>query len=294
MSTPIFPISLPTVNQLSLQSQSNVISDEGVVKNFRRNSRVPNATDKVQWTFVNDELNVFLTFYKITLLDGHKWFYIKLPSAKGIVYHIARFLSLQTNVIGHKAWTVDAQLELRERAFEVIEPIVDPEPPTGEPDVLTLYFRNGSGNFGGGFLSGSSFADEDRIITAADYASYDSGTGVVTITQLGVYEVNFSVGMGSGDFGSSRTEVGTFLGSYTNFAHTKSSALYRHQILDDDPSDPLFMFSTDFVDSHVIMVTGDLPASFIPQLFATRYSGGGSYSADMTVVIRRLGDYVAP
>jgi hypothetical protein len=194
MSTPIFPTSLPTVNQLSLQSISNVITDESTVKNFRRISRVPNANDKVQWTLFNDQLKIFIDFYKITLLDGHKWFYIKLPSAKGIVYHIARFKSLQTNVIGHKAWTVDAELELRERAFEVIEPIVDPEPPTGEPDVLSIYLNDNSNDYtlDQTRISVTDFSTR-KTLSSADYAAFDSDTGVITLLQQGVYEVMCSM-----------------------------------------------------------------------------------------------------
>jgi hypothetical protein len=194
MSTPIFPTSLPTVSTLSLQAISNLIADDGTVKSYRRISRVPNANDKVQWTLFNDQLSVFLAFYKATLLDGHKWFYIKLPSAKGIVYHIARFKSLQVNVTGHKAWVVDAELELRERAFEVIEPIIDPEPPEGEPDVLSFLLLNNSTTYA---------LDQSRVpltdflgrhtLSEADYATFDESTGVINISTAGIYELRCSI-----------------------------------------------------------------------------------------------------
>lgn len=294
MGTPIFLSALPGVSRLTLRPDSGVIADDGDgVKSFRRRSAVPMASVDVEWVFVDTDYALFLSFCRDTLLGFHRWFWLKLPSAGGVTWHVVRFAhgekpSSQMN--GHGAWTVSAKLDIRERAFEA-----QPEPPVeeiGEPDVLTLYFRNGAGDFGSNFLSGPDFTDSNAQVTEADYASYDDATGTVSISQLGVYEVNFSVGMGSGNFGSDRTEVGTFLGSYSNFAHTKSNALSRHQTLTDDGGGA-GIFTTDFMDSHVIIVSGSLPATFKPQLFATKYGGGGSYQADMTVVIRRLGDYFA-
>lgn len=297
MTTPIFPAGLPGVGRVLLRTNTGVIADEGDgVMSFRRRFAVPSAEVSVEWIFVADDFSVFLQFCNEVLLGFHRWFWLKLPSAGGVTWHVVRFAQGEkptAQMNGHGAWTVSARLDIRERAFDAQpEPPTDPGPPEGEPDVLTLYFKNGAGDFGSNFLSGFDFNDQNAKITAAAYADYDAETGTVTISQLGVYEVNFSVGMGSGNFGSDRTEVGTFLGDYSNFSHTKSNSLSRHQTLTDDGGG-VGIYTTDFVDSHVIIVNGSLPATFKPQLFATKYGGGGSYQADMTVVVRRLGDVFA-
>lgn len=296
MSTPIFPTSLPTISQLSLQSISNVITDESTVKNFRRISRVPNANDKVQWTLFNDQLKIFIDFYKITLLDGHKWFYIKLPSAKGIVYHIARFKSMQANVIGHKAWTVDAELELRERAFEVIEPIVDPEPPTGEPDVFSFLLMS----------NGSSYApNQSRVdttdfgvkaeVSSADYAVLNTSNGQITVNQTGVYELRFSIAFAGSIFLTDNSVTGADV-SLNSLGDSDASQVFPFSfpltsngaVGAGGPSYP-----TAFCHKIINIVTLETTATIVIEPFAGTEAETGTYIINSIAgSLQRLGDAI--
>lgn len=95
MATPEFPSTLPGVESLSLTTDLQVLTpDEGPgALEYRRRTRVPSAVGTVTFRFLEGDFAVFNTFYVQTLLRGHKWFYLNLPSAAGIAPHLVRCLS---------------------------------------------------------------------------------------------------------------------------------------------------------------------------------------------------------
>lgn len=119
MTTPIFPVDLPIISSMNMRPVTNVIADEdGGNKDFRRRSRVPGANDDVEWLFLEDDYKTFEDFRRLNLLGAHKWFWIQLPSAGGVTWHVARFAKKpKATAVGHRAWKVSAELEVRERAF---------------------------------------------------------------------------------------------------------------------------------------------------------------------------------
>ncbi len=141
MVTPIFPSALPGVERFVLKPEGTVIADENDgPKVYRRRSSMPHANGQVSWKFLENDLTVFNTFCRTTLLGFHKWFWMKLPSAGGITWHLIRFRDKPSwRMVGFNAWGVDATIELLTRAFETqpdppTEP--DPEPPGDEPMYL--------------------------------------------------------------------------------------------------------------------------------------------------------------
>lgn len=82
-------------------------------------SRQPSAFTPVVFRFLEDDYAQFVDWWKTDLKYGHKWFWINLPSAGGITWHVARFAERYVaKLTGHRAWEVTAKLELRERQFE--------------------------------------------------------------------------------------------------------------------------------------------------------------------------------
>lgn len=88
-------------------------------KAFRRRSRQPGAFTPVAFRFLEDDYKTFVNWWKTSLNYGHKWFWIELPSAGGITWHVVRFAERYVAKLeGHRYWTVTAKLELRDRRFE--------------------------------------------------------------------------------------------------------------------------------------------------------------------------------
>jgi len=87
-------------------------------KAFRRRSRQPGAFASVTFRFLETDYVTFIEWWKTDLRFGLKWFWIKLPSAGGITWHVSRFAErYRATLDGHRYWNVTAKLELRERQF---------------------------------------------------------------------------------------------------------------------------------------------------------------------------------
>jgi hypothetical protein len=97
---------------------------------YRRRTQQTTAIASVSFRFLNDQYKVFLAWWQNTLLYGHKWFTINLPSARGNVTHYARFATkFIASKRGFRYIEVTAELELRERQIDapiVIDAPVDP------------------------------------------------------------------------------------------------------------------------------------------------------------------------
>lgn len=125
-----YPSTLPGVSTFNGQPTTQVLATggEGAPQAYRRRSRVPGSTDQVGWRFLEGDYAIFIAWWRETLLFGHRWFYIRLPSAEGIRWHVARFAdkNYAAKLQGHRYWEVTAELEVREG-------------PTTLPQVLLYY-----------------------------------------------------------------------------------------------------------------------------------------------------------
>lgn len=120
MATPDYPTTLPGVSQWRFKPAAQVLaSAEGGARAARRRSRVPGAIGEAQWTFIETDYATFRTWWRDTLLRGHKKFWIELPSAGGITWHVCQFTGpYRMQSLGYGAFSVSAELEVLERALE--------------------------------------------------------------------------------------------------------------------------------------------------------------------------------
>lgn len=126
MTTPTFPDELPGVSEFQFAPTPQLaITDIPMASRAtRRISQIPGALATAVWNFSGLEYQVFMTWWREELFEGHRWFRIKLPSAAGLQYTIVRFLvhrDVQNK--GYKHWTVTGTLEILERRIrpEVVE-----------------------------------------------------------------------------------------------------------------------------------------------------------------------------
>jgi len=137
MATPIFPQELPVVSRFSVKPAETVLTDkEDGHKDFRQRSVSKFSIADVEWVFVKDDYSIYENFRRRTTLGAHKWFWIKLPSAGGVTWHVARFSQTKpsSKVDGHTAWTVSAQLEI------LATQSTEQPDPTPYPDLLGFKF----------------------------------------------------------------------------------------------------------------------------------------------------------
>lgn len=130
-----YPANLPGVSSFNGQPLSTVLSDDGDgVKQFRRRSSVASNNVQVTFVFLETDLSIFLEWGKSVLLNWHRWFWIKFPSAAGIVWHLIRFVKKPAiSIKGHTHWSADCEIETRERRikdlavfdWEIIHDFVD-------------------------------------------------------------------------------------------------------------------------------------------------------------------------
>lgn len=142
MTTPVFPVTLPSAWAYNGQPGPQGLSTEGDMAfvQQRRVTRVPGATSSVGWTFLENEYATFVTFFRDTLLNGQRWFIVALPSSKGFEYVLARFTDkrYQMSSKGFRYFEVTCELEIRVRAIgqqsdNVPLPPVPAPPPTPTP-----------------------------------------------------------------------------------------------------------------------------------------------------------------
>lgn len=129
--TAAYPLSLPAPMSFGLKPTSQLAmsagDDMGPI-DYRRRTQQTTAIASVTFRFVNDQYKVFLAWWQDTLLYGHKWFTINLPSARGNVTHYAKFATkFMASKRGFRYIEVTADLELRERQIDapiVVNPFV--------------------------------------------------------------------------------------------------------------------------------------------------------------------------
>lgn len=196
MATPIFPATLPLVSSCSLSPSKQVISTDADVGPlaFRRRTSVPGAECEVSWRFMETDFSIFQEFWKTDLLRGHRWFYLVLPCAYGLTYHVVRFKKhRQAKRDGYAYRTVTATLEVRERAYGlVVPPIVDPTL------VAAFDFETGYVNLVNPdetiFVAGSFVADTVNFVNGTQSARLSAAN------YFGLF-ASTAYGMGTGDFG---------------------------------------------------------------------------------------------
>jgi hypothetical protein len=118
MTTPIYPAQLPGPTTFVLAPGSQVVGggNEGGPIALRRRSRQPTAKAQVSFRFLENDYEVFVDFWKTSLLYGHRWFILPTPGAIGIAPQVVRFDTRYTaSKQGFRYMDVSAALELRSR-----------------------------------------------------------------------------------------------------------------------------------------------------------------------------------
>lgn len=118
-----YPDSLPIPATYVLEPGSQVLVGGGdeSIRSLRRRSRQPWAKAQVSFHYTRSEYSAFKTWWESDLLFGHKLFWINLPSAGGITWHLVRFTDRYTAKLdGHRSWTISSNIEIRDRAFNPV------------------------------------------------------------------------------------------------------------------------------------------------------------------------------
>lgn len=121
MTTPVFPDGLPNPSLFSWVPSQQVIPspNEGAARYARRISREPSAEAEIVWQFTSDHSSTFWSWWKIDLLNGHRWFLADIPSAVGIRTQLIRFVSHpKRSAIGHGYTKVEAKIEVLNRRIQ--------------------------------------------------------------------------------------------------------------------------------------------------------------------------------
>ena len=123
MSTPIYPFTIKGPNTYNMRPSPQILSGDNSVgpKDFRRRTKHAGAFASVTFNFLEAEYSIFTEWVRVYLLDGHKWFYIQLPSAGEITWHLARFVNKPSSKLnGHRYWVVSVDLEIYNRRFSLV------------------------------------------------------------------------------------------------------------------------------------------------------------------------------
>lgn len=118
MTTPAYPATIPGPTRVSFRPGVQLVSsaDELGPVAVRRRSRQPTADAQVSFVYLEDDYATFVAWWRDTLLYGHRWFTLALPSANGLVDHVVRFArKYSAQVRGHRYVDVSCDLEVRER-----------------------------------------------------------------------------------------------------------------------------------------------------------------------------------
>lgn len=300
MSTPIYPSSLPGVSRITLRSEPILVDDGDGVKSFRRRSATRIANAQITFVFVDTDFQAFVEFCRTTLLGSHKWFWLKLPSAGGVTWHVVRIApgtKPQARMLGHGAWTVDAEIAIRKRAFEEQpEPPIDPEPPTEDEDMaLVVHYR---AIFPTVPFDGTEYIFPIKDQYTADNAQASHNDGQISLLLEGIYEITIVAQIQSNAFtNDAHVSFGTRpyglnSGSVIMPTESGTNGSSRHfKGTDDSP-----FFSDDvrtITDSFIVKVdTGQAPQTFTPTIFANGYFISDTYAPSLSVTVRYCGPNV--
>lgn len=161
MSVLMFPIAIGAPRSWRMKPSPNkVASDFENPLGQRRFSVAPGATGQAQWRMSKGLFAVFRLWFETECLFGAKKFWINLPSAGGITYHLVAFDGMpQFRSAGYDMYEVTANLEVRDRAFVPTQP---PEPST----VLLCQFKNVSD--GRNVVDSSMYGNVPQLYTTGD------------------------------------------------------------------------------------------------------------------------------
>jgi hypothetical protein len=121
MATPEYPSTLPGPGSFVLESTAQVLGSENEIgaEALRRRSRQPMAKADIAFRYIETDYTQFIEWFRAELYFGLRWFWLQLPSAGGITWHLIRFDDRYTSTLeGHRYWNVSAKIEIRERRFE--------------------------------------------------------------------------------------------------------------------------------------------------------------------------------
>lgn len=126
MTTPTYPENLPGVSEFQFTPTPQLVVTDipRAARATHRISQIPGAYATAVWKFSGTQYQIFMTWWREELLEGHRWFRVRLPSAAGLQYTFVRFLTHRsTENKGYKFWIVTGSLEVLERRIrpEVVE-----------------------------------------------------------------------------------------------------------------------------------------------------------------------------
>jgi hypothetical protein len=159
-----------------------------------------------------------------------------------------------------------------------------------EGDVLVLSYsaNNSTAPFN------STYSDFSVVpLTAAAYASYNSSTGVIDITQLGVYEITVNSSYQISDNALESINIINRLNFEVDTGDSIVSPEAAIHSLPQNNVDGHTLSQVNITDQFIVIVE-TLPAAFYPSVANYTYSPPGTFNAQMRVVVRRSGDYLIP
>lgn len=128
-----YPFDLPNATAVNGQRPNNRVlatEAENEVRNVRGYTRDPGMSCEVTWVYDQYQVANFFSWWKYTLKNGVKWFWIRLPTSDGLdAWQLARFASkFQMEPSGIQSATVRATLEVRDRFLIQSRPYTVPAP----------------------------------------------------------------------------------------------------------------------------------------------------------------------
>lgn len=127
------PLDIPPVATVNGQRPANraaTTEEENAVRARRGYTLDPGMTCEVTWEMFSSEFGTFQYWWEYGLLNGLKWFWMRLPSPDGLeAWCLVRFVDAYEMVpAGWDQNTVTARLELRDRFVRATRPYTVPAP----------------------------------------------------------------------------------------------------------------------------------------------------------------------
>jgi len=207
MSIPAYPSTLPgpQPGAYALPNRRAASSLPGPLQQRSRQWDLSGGQRTHTFIYTAEQMGVWRTWWRDTLLQGRRWFTLSLPGYEGMTPRVVRYLEVSQSLIGAGVYAVEARLELRESNK------VGPTRPVLFDEIIAdapaAYWRLGeasgstvanevsgglSGTIVGGVTLGRPSLDASSTNTAA---LFNGSTGYVTIGGTGSYNYsrNFSI-----------------------------------------------------------------------------------------------------
>lgn len=116
-----YPSTLPTAQPGSYAGPRNLAQAqlEGPRSARRRFQDLAGATLQFTWAYSAAHMAIFRPWYEDTLLHGERWFTVSLPGPGGFSTRVARYETMEAQLLAGGDYVVNATLELRGAAQPV-------------------------------------------------------------------------------------------------------------------------------------------------------------------------------